>query len=102
MTGHTQSTNGERLLSYVTVSVIYGTLLFQLVDLSLMKSSVRVYLGVVFGGPALVGLFLGVNIQRNLFRGLLSRIGLFTVHPLPTAWDWKFGGAREEHWVLLH
>ena len=66
-----------------------------------MGNSVLVYLGAVFGGPVVVGLLLGINIQRNLIRGLISRIGLFTVHALPTAWDWKFGGVSEEQWVLV-
>ena len=100
MTGNIPSHNGERFLSYVTVSVIYGTLVSRLVDPTLLTNSGWVYFGVVFGGPAVVGLLLGINIQRNLVRGLLSRFRLFTVHALPTAWDWKFN-RRAEQWVLV-
>lgn len=101
MTGTYQTQNGERFLTYLTVSVIYGTLVFRLVDPAWLTKSAPVYLGVVFAGPAALGLVLGINIQRNLVRGLLGRIGLFTVHVLPTAWDWKFAGALEEQWVLV-
>ena len=101
MTGTAPSQNGERFLTYMTVSAIYGALVVRLVDPEWMRNSVPFYLFVVFGGPVVVGLFLGINIQRNIVRGLLGRIGLFTVHALPTAWDWKFGGVLEEQWVLV-
>jgi hypothetical protein len=98
--GNIPSANGERFLAYVTVSVIYGTLVLRFVDVTLIQTSVWVYLAVVFGGPLVLGLILGINIQQDLSRRFLSRIGLSTVHPVPTAWDWKFNRGTEE-WVLV-
>ena len=39
----------------------------------------------IFVGPAILGLVLGINIQKNLFRRLLQRCGLHLVHAIPTA-----------------
>ena len=54
----------------------------------------------IFVGPAILGLVLGINIQKNLFRRLLQRCGLHLVHAIPTAWEWKFS-AMPPQWVLI-
>lgn len=43
---------------------------------------------------------MGINIQKDLFRRFLNLLGLFPIHPIQTAWDWKFSRERE-HWVLV-
>ncbi len=54
----------------------------------------------IFIGPAGFGLLLGVNIQKDLFRRALQWCGLYPVHVIPTAWDWKFSGMTDQ-WVLV-
>lgn len=58
------------------------------------------WFALTFVGPAVLGLLLGVNIQKDLFRRVLQRCGLNPVHVIPTAWDWKFGVMKEQ-WVLV-
>ena len=100
ITGKIQSYNKERLLSYLTVSVIYGALILPFVDLTLLQNSMLAWFGLVFGGPIVLGLLLGINIQKDLVRRCLNRFGLYPVHALPTAWDWKFSDMTEQ-WVLV-
>ena len=97
--------HSESLLSYLTVSVIYYALALPFVELgSLVAMSgtypVVTWFAVVIVGPALLGLLLGIDVQRNLVRDVLQRIGLNPVHVMPTAWDWKFSGMPEQ-WVLV-
>ena len=91
----------ERLLSYLSISIVYGSLVLRLVGPNLILDSTWVFLLALIGGPVLLGLILGVNVQNDIFRRLLGKLGLFTVHPVPTAWDWKFGGSLKEQWVLV-
>ncbi len=53
-----------------------------------------------FIGPAIMGLISGVNVRRQWFRRLLAKFELSTIHPVASAWDWKFAGLRES-WVLV-
>ena len=100
ITGKSPSYNKERLLSYLTVSFIYGALILPFVDPSLIQNSMWAWFGLVFGGPIVLGLILGFNIQKDLVRRCLNWFGLYPVHALPTAWDWKFSGMTEQ-WVLV-
>ena len=93
------------LLPYLAISVIYYALAFPLIDIVVaiekpIYGKVLAWFSLVFAGPAVLGLVLGVNIQENLFRRLLQKCGLNPVHVIPTAWDWKFGGMTEQ-WVLV-
>ena len=93
------------LLNYLTVSVIYYALALPFVDIvmSIHEPGYRKALAwftLVFAGPALLGLLLGVNVQKNLFRRFLQWCRLNPVHVMPTAWDWKFSGMTYQ-WVLV-
>ena len=93
------------LLSYLTVSVIYYALALPFVDLvlSIQKldyGKALAWFALIFVGPAALGLLLGINVQKNLFRHVLQRCRLNPVHVMPTAWDWKFGGMTNQ-WVLV-
>ena len=91
----------ERLLSYVTISVVHGSLALRFFGPDQILYSIWVYFVVLFGSPVILGVILGVNVQKDIFRRVLTRFGLFTVHPVPTAWDWKFSGSMKEQWVLV-
>ena len=93
------------LLSYLTVSIIYYALALPLVDfvLSIQEPGylkALAWFGLVFVGPAIFGLLLGINIQQGLLRRFLRWCRLNPIHVMPTAWDWKFGGMKDE-WVLV-
>lgn len=100
ITGRIPSENKASLLSYLTISVVYGALVLPFVDPELMGKSRLTWFVLVFFGPILLGLLLGLNIQKDLVRRLLNRFGLYPVHAIPTAWDWKFNGMTEQ-WVLV-
>ncbi len=100
ITGRIPSENKASLLSYLTISVIYGALVLPVVDPALIQDSRLVWFGVVFVGPIFLGLLLGINIQKDLVRRFLNRFGLYPAHAIPTAWDWKFNGMAEQ-WVLV-
>ena len=43
---------------------------------------------------------MGLLSQRAIVRRLLARYGVFTVHPVPTAWDYVFSHLTGS-WVLV-
>lgn len=97
--------HSEAFLSYLTVSIIYYGLALPFVDFVLSvqepgHGKAIAWLSLILFGPALLGLLLGVNIQKNWFHRLLQRCRLNPVHAMPTAWDWKFGGMSNQ-WVLV-
>lgn len=56
---------------------------------------------VLLVGPALIGLLLGYNVQREWTRRLLHAIGLRPVHVIPTAWDGRFRRDGFVGWILV-
>ncbi len=118
MTGRHRPSS-EALLLYLVISIAYYALITPLVDLLLPEQSGKTttaiysvlsqesgdrsplhWLLIVFVVPALVGFFLGFNVQRNLLRSALRLLRINLVHAIPTAWDWKFGD-RKAQWVLV-
>lgn len=101
----TKIMNWENAVSYAAVSLLYHALALPALDtfMSDRRSDYGrlfvwfLYLAVV---PALFGVALGVNVQKDLLRRALRRIGLNPIHAIPTAWDWKFSRMTGE-WVLV-
>ena len=87
------------LLSYLAVSAFYYALILPFVDFAKPPGVVAWFL-LVFVGPAIVGLLLGIEIQFDLSRKFLRRCRLNPVHSIPTAWDRKFGKMGGQ-WVLV-
>lgn len=100
ITGRISPQNKASLLSYLTISVIYGALVLPFVDPAWLKESRLAWFVLVFIGPIFLGLLLGINIQKDFVRRFLNRFGLYPAHAIPTAWDWKFNGMAEQ-WVLV-
>ena len=91
-------------LPYLTVSIFYYACVYVVVYpfahfdafIAWMHepgSKVLAWFVLIFLGPALLGGVLGINVQKDWFRGFLQRFGLNTIHALPAAWDWKFSKA---------
>ncbi len=55
---------------------------------------------VIFVSPVALGMLLGSLSRRNTIRRLLERVGIYTVHPIPTAWDYFFSTTTPV-WVLV-
>ena len=98
-----QLQNNERLLSYLTISVTYNALVIRYFPGAIAGSWFGLGFILVFiVGPIIVGGLLGVNTQKDFVRGLLGKAKLSTIHPIPTAWDWKFTSLTGEQWVLVN
>lgn len=99
-TGRMQS-HSEAILSYLALSALYGALILPVVG-SLPegpvdeRTNILYWVGLVFFGPAIVGSLLGYSSRTNAVRRLLNYLGINPVHAVPTAWDWKFGGMKEQ------
>jgi hypothetical protein len=50
--------------------------------------------------PVAFGVATGLLSQRAVVRRLLARYGVYTVHPVPTAWDYVFSHSTGS-WVLV-
>lgn len=93
------------LLNYLTVSLVYYAIAFPFLDVGRLlyehkSDDALFWFAFIFGGPVLLGLVLGINVQKNLLLRFLKWVGLNPVHAIPTAWDWKFGNMGEQ-WVLV-
>ncbi len=92
----------ERFLSYLIVSAIYLALTLPLVDyqpkLGLSNLSSWIWIGWLFVIPAIIGVFLAALWGRA--PEFFLKTPLNPVHPIPTAWDWKFSNVGDQ-WVLV-
>ncbi len=57
--------------------------------------------GVTLLSPVLLGLLMGHFSQKETMFHVLRRLGLKPIHPIPTAWDYKFSITREPVWILV-
>lgn len=93
-------TGSEAVLTYVTLSVIYQAALLPFTNLTIDKSlgarlPTIAWCGIIFVAPAIAGALLGLNARHQWLRSVLRRMRLNTVHPVETAWDWRFGRCTE-------
>jgi hypothetical protein len=95
--------HADAMLSYFTVSAIYLTGALPAFGWLAGRDNIAASLAwaaLVFAGPAVFGVMLGVNARRNYGRRLLRWIGLNPVHPVPAAWDWKFGDTSGSYVIV--
>ena len=92
------------ILNYFCVSVIYFAVTFPVFKIWLTQTSQALsflfWVLLIFIGPAILGILLGVNIQKDFLRRLLEKCKLNVVHSVPSAWDWMFGSLNEQ-WILV-
>ncbi|WP_376100963.1 DUF6338 family protein (plasmid) [Roseomonas sp. CCTCC AB2023176] len=95
LTGRMDTTK-DAILGFFTLSTIYYGLLAPFLPwlatrgLAPTSGALPLFLWTVVG-PALFGSVLGVNASRGWTWNMLVRLGLQTVHVIPTAWDRTFG-----------
>lgn len=104
MTGRLPRTT-EAGLIYIALSTIYLAIALPILELLPRHPSGSVaataeWVVLVFFGPALLGLSLGIGTRFGVVRRLLLWLRLNPVHPMPTAWDYKFTELSEA-WVLV-
>lgn len=84
---------------------VWSWLIYLLLTLPVFQTTIWVaavgWAVVILVGPALIGLLLGYNVQKAWTRRLLFAIGLRPVHPIPTAWEGRFGRLEKAYWVLV-
>ena len=51
--------------------------------------------------PAVIGIFIGLLVQREWLYDLLRLVRLSPVHGIPSAWDWKFMASKSQ-WITVH
>lgn len=97
----------DGIAAYVALSLIYHAIWFVfLPSMYSVKISTAtgcekaVWVIIEFLGPVLIGVLSGLNVRKQWFRRLLAKAGLTTVHPVASAWDWKFSEVTES-WVLV-
>lgn len=98
-------TSKDALLGFFTISLIWAgitsPILLWLGDARLsLPWQVLAWLLWAVVGPAGLGVLLGRSASRGWFRRVMQRLGMRTVHVLPTAWDWKFG-SLDASWVTV-
>ncbi|ULB09146.1 DUF6338 family protein [Cereibacter azotoformans] len=81
----------DSILAYLAISLTYWAIIMVSgIPASVITTSSFWSVVAVLVGPALFGSLLGLNARFDLIRNLLRKAGLNPVHPMQTAWDWKF------------
>jgi Family of unknown function (DUF6338) len=97
----------EGAIIYIVLSLIYHALWFtcdpRIYGFAISDATIfqkLIWVGVIFIIPAALGLLSATNIRFRWIASLFKKVGLTVIHPVPTAWDWKFSGIKES-WVLV-
>jgi hypothetical protein len=104
LTGRRRS-HAEEAFSYVVITCVYFAIALPIIY-NLISDTDRyftmwlLWVVIFLVAPVVIGVIFGISSQQSWLRWLLAKIGLKVVHPVPTAWDWKFG-ERNEHWLII-
>lgn len=95
----------EGIISYVTVSLVYQASVFPIAKHLYHVTEIdgllwAKWVSLIFLGPAILGLLLGLNIRKGWTKRLVNFFGINTIHPVGCAWDWKFAHC-EECWGIV-
>lgn len=99
ITGRLQN-HTDAILSYFTLSSVYGAMVLPILvwfgfDISADLSGIGYWFMLIFVGPVIFGAALGLTSRTEILRHFFHKIGVSPIHPMPTAWDWKFGNMKE-------
>ncbi len=93
----------EGAIAYVVLSLVYHAITYPLATAlyaqPIGQSRALAWLALILLGPAIFGLLLGLNVRKGWTKKLLEKIGINIIHPVDSAWDWKFAQC-EECWVM--
>ena len=109
LSGRTPS-QSEMLLPNLTISFIYIAATYPLTDFILQKhqhtSDMLAWFVWIFGIPVVIGFLLGwiskrmIDRPENCLCKVRCCIGLKRIHPIGTAWDWKFINMSEQRIII--
>lgn len=87
----------DGLIAYSSLSLIYHAIWFlvspSIYTINLLNASTCDKLGwvtLLFLGPIFLGSLSGISIQKQWLRKILKNFNLSTLHPIKSAWDYKF------------
>lgn len=95
----------DGVISFFALSILYYGAAFPAVDL-LFSSGISgwakyiSWISLVFVGPSLVGLLLGMSVRKGWIRKVFGHFNINPVHVIPTGWDYVFG-INEQRYVLV-
>lgn len=96
--------SSEGIIAYITISMVYLALLFPLFGMSAFARAANwhwaFWFSLLFVGPALLGILLGLNIRKGWSKALIKFAGISTIHPIDSAWDWRFANC-DECWIIV-
>ena len=95
--------SADSMFAYITVSLVYYPIAlpaFTALQNLTGFAATTVWLLTIFLGPALVGALLGANARKGWLQYILRKLGMGTVHPINSAWDWRFIEC-ESCWILV-
>ena len=56
---------------------------------------------IIFLSPVVMGIITGLISQKEVGRNILNKMGIASIHTVPTAWDYKFYNTRSSVWVQI-
>lgn len=94
----------EGAVAYITLSLVYQALSYPLSKNLFYAAPLDLWhwigwFAFIFVFPAMIGILLGLNIRKGWAKRLIAKFGIATIHPVNSAWDWRFGQC-EECWVI--
>lgn len=98
---------GARTLKYIGYSVFNLSVwiwLFYLVKVNVDNSSVGYWVLLVLCllvTSLISGVIIGLIRKFELLRKMFARFNINIIHPVPTAWDYKFSEIQTEKWVIV-
>lgn len=97
--------HSEEFLSYAIVTLLYLAIFLPIFEAIYDRGASpgqawAMWVVLILIGPIAIGLFFGLAYQHQWSAWAIRVLGLEIIHPIPTAWDWKFGHRKAE-WVIV-
>ena len=105
--------NLTTVLSYISVSFIYNVFAYPIIAKQFKSTNhfdfltwiandfnSCIWLLVIIAIPAFIGFLCGLEAQYDCIYKLLRKFGLNIVHPIQTAWNWKFRNFNEHRAII--
>ena len=103
LTGRTRDAF-DKTLSYFVLTTLYYSIIYLFLGLGSLAVAVQSawsFVLVFFAGPMVLGVALGLLAQKSVFPRLWSMLGVGLVHPIPSAWDFRFSAYSANTFVLV-